>query len=321
MSTLNGPSRDDVPPEQPLLEASLEDGRSCAVLEEEVYQPQKSSDVDSIFSIDDDIASQATQERPQQVMRAEDYLSDCLAKDQKIQSRCREALLMINRDRLTRNLRRILKVYYVSLRKHAVIELEKMTVDLLRRRLARSRIATRLIDTICPTVGMDVSQIRQTAQIGRHEIENWINENRESLGSTVEVERPEDIEQSDSDNDASSDAGEVDARNVDIALAEHFLLTREPFQKLLVNTQMFLLPADLKPLTRILMTIPSHRISFISRDNQSSVDRFKTALEELSGADWQWWPFPGSRALLKDGFTRLIWRCVNCLSQSGCSIS
>ena len=94
---------------------------------------------------------------------------------------------------------------------------------------------------------------------------------------------------------------------------ESFLIQGSPFQTLLLNLQIFLLPATLSSLTRIIMSIPSDRICFSAANDFSLSNKIKAFIEDHTEETWNWWPLRARMRELHDNQTRLYWRCVSIL--------
>jgi hypothetical protein len=116
------------------------------------------------------------------------------------------------------------------------------------------------------------------------------------------------------DDSASEDEVDQEVRNYllpNVAEMESFLLQGNSFRSLLTNICLFLLPAALTPLSRVLITIPYDRIYFSSEDNISILNRVKGFVEDHTEENWNWWPLqPRMRPLAKDQ-TRVYWKCVS----------
>ena len=93
--------------------------------------------------------------------------------------------------------------------------------------------------------------------------------------------------------------------------AKRFLFGGIAFRRLLCNTQIFLIPAQLAPLCRVLMTTPSNDISFRYSEQLPKLDKLKVFLEDISNSKWDWWPWEPPERQLSEGYVRIHWQCVS----------
>lgn len=156
------------------------------------------------------------------------------------------------------------------------------------------------------------------------DLEHWMAENR-GLNSSLSPPTTLDIQSLDEDgilhdkdgNGDEEDNSDGELENFDLVTSlpnvsemESFLLDGDPFRNLQLNLHLYLLPASLAPLTRILMSTPNDRIRF-SRDNAQSIsNNVNLYIEKHTSPHWNWWPLQKPMARLKEGETRVHWQCV-----------
>ena len=248
----------------------------------------KDTDIRSVVSDDIDIESQASPERDHRIMFAENYFANFLSRDTDLHLLCKHAMQKISKQRLQRNLRRLLKSYYIRIRPKAQSFVEKGSVALLRWRISRKGIVRRLLATIAPQSEETASLIVEEVASARTRIENWLKLNAQARSTEHPPESRSSTDESDDDSSENSSADSVDEaiESASIAQAEYFLKSDRPFRELLSGVQIFLLPASLTYLTRTLMTLPSNCVSFHEAFHPSRVDVLKAFLESLSGTVW-----------------------------------
>ena len=282
-------------------------------------------DIRSIESNEEDIASQQSTSKTFPVHRAEKHLGKLLAHNEELRPLYLEALARMDNDRLTENLRRLLKYYYLDLCRSADTNLHRAATWLLRRRWSRVRIAQQIMNEIVTPdeeFHIPIEQRAREKYSELSEIEAWIPawisrpEHRAS-SDAVEGRRDEEEEAScdgGATGDESSSAGDNDDEGdilPNIAAAENFLQAGVPFRNLYGRLRMFLLPANLAPLTRIITTIPADRIWFSDAENSSILNEFKAFVEARTEENWNWWPLQPRMLKLQPSQTRMHWRCVS----------
>jgi hypothetical protein len=231
------------------------------------------------------------------------------------------ALGRMGKERFVNNFRRILKRYYLDLVQSTNTNLERATVHLLRSRWSRVRMAQDIVDRVSPESDeLYAQRLDDTRDIEDRipTLERWIAGNPglapplepQDIGDEVEV-RADDLDDAASDSDQEEEDRDVRSSLLpNVAEMESFLLQGDSFRSLVANTCLFLLPAALTPLSRVLMTIPYDRIYFSSKDNFSVLNRVKGFAEDHTEENWNWWPLqPRMRPLAKDQ-TRVYWKCV-----------
>lgn len=284
-------------------------------LEQDGTQRQKTLDVRSVLSNDDDVASQVSLERPAQHIWAEDYLANVLVEDTEVQELCQQALQGIETARFERNLSRLLKFYYLRLSDSARSIPEKEAAALLRRRVSRSRIAARIVESLTPESEGDRLRIDSEVEVAECRIMDWLRNvqpgrPQDSVDATLKQPLEWDSSDSNSDSERELNVSTSSIEFVDVGRLRAFLSSGDAFRQLRSRLQAFLLPASLTSLGRILLTIPSDRISFADAFDQSPADRVKSYLESLSGVPWNWWPLHPARPALKAGNIRVWYECV-----------
>ena len=249
---------------------------------------------------------------------AEEKLAEPMARNEFLRPLYQEAISNIGRTRFVENFRTLLKRWYLDLIPCGTNNLERATISLLRNRRNRSKIAHRIVDMSAPKseeARVESARFLIKVQGKAWLLEDWIINNpgladRLPL-SNIEVQQEHDFDLS---NDkkipvAEHEGGPKDMRY--IKKMETFLINGRPFQKLLMNFQIFLLPGSLRSLVRGILSIPGIDIRFSSEEDHTIVNRLKLFLERITHDDWIWWPFQATIRPLQQDETRLIWKCVS----------
>lgn len=289
-------------------------------------QADLDQEIRSIESNEEEIASQQSTRTTLQQHVAEKHLGDLLAHNEELQPLYKDALACVDKFRLTDNLRRLLKYYYLDLCQSADTNLHRAASQLLRKRWSRTRIAQQIVNAIGTPDEEFHSQIKQRTREKLSELsdlETWISQTeRLAPHDALEGQSDGDEEEYSTGDESSSngdDAGEgaygTDHKDKDIlpniAAAEDFLLAGIPFRKLCISLRLFLLPANLASLTRIIMTVPGDRIWFSDEEDCSVLNQFKAFIEARTEENWNWWPLQPRMLKLQPGQTRIHWRCVS----------
>lgn len=269
------------------------------------------SDIRSVMSDLNDIHSLASNRRMPQEIVAEEHLGVLLAQRSELKPLYEEALQKLGRSRFVENFRRLLKRYYLDLSRHANTNLQRATTHLLRSRWARIRIAQRVVDFFHAE---DKDAEAQMAQFIREnqwkvlDLESWIATNE---GLAPSMDDLDDTIMCEDSSDDDSNTGEDKASILpNVSEMEEFLVGGVSFQNLSVNMQLFLLPAALAPLTRIIMSIPEENIWFSAEDDLSFMNQTKIWLENRTVGKWNWWPMQPPMPLLQEDQVRVHWQCV-----------
>jgi hypothetical protein len=277
-------------------------------------QFEVSEDIRSVLSDTDDIHSLSASRRSHQETVAEEHVAIFLARREELKPLYEEALTRMEKERFVDNYRRLLKRYYLDLSKHAQGNLEKAAISLLRSRWARTRIAERISDIIKPESERSIVEmeehIRQT-ELKVLDLEAWIasNQGLAPINDPTAENCEDDEDLSSEEDDFPEDSKGSELPN--ISDIERLLMSGPSFVSLLVNLRIFLLPSSLGPLTRILMTMPRDRVSFLHHHNVSLADKIKIVIEGRTSDNWNWWPLEQPMKALQKGQTRIKWQCVS----------
>ncbi|KAH8821287.1 hypothetical protein F5884DRAFT_850522 [Xylogone sp. PMI_703] len=221
-----------------------------------------------------------------------------------------EALTKMEKERFVRNLRRLLKKYYIDLKQNVNNNLQQATIDLLRTRCARDRIAEQIANILEPEseeVEAEMEQRLLTIEKGLVDLESSTNNTPGLASSDDETDDSTIMSDSSSDDEDNENSNIQDLPN--ISEMEGFLLEGPAFRRLVVSMCLLLLPSSLSSLTRIIMSIPSKHIWFESEEDTSMLNRSKIFIEDQSTGSWDWWPLqPPMRFLQKDQ-VRIHWKC------------
>ena len=110
--------------------------------------PGSDGDIMSVASDPREIASQASANVTRQQEKAEKLISTTLAGNDQLSTLYQNALAKMSSQRLQRNLRRLLKQYYIDLLPLAEYNLRRATVNIFRSRAGRTRISRQIIDSL-----------------------------------------------------------------------------------------------------------------------------------------------------------------------------
>jgi hypothetical protein len=279
-------------------------------------------DLRSIISDRDDINSQASTRRSPQQILAETHLAALLAHHEVLQPLFREALNLVDEYRFIKNLRSLLKQFYMDLTLQGKTNLEKVTIQLLLSRWSRVRLAQQVLDHLQPKTQEPVDEQVPETKLQIRDLEDWIANNA-GLSSTMDPTVPHtthdvvDDTISEEKEDFSDDSDDEDFEKLsdlpNVAEMESFILRGKPFSKISATLCLFPLPNSLSSLTRILMSMPRDRVWFSDEEDTSLLNKMKTTIEDATENNWDWWPLrPKMKQLQKDQ-TRVHWHCVRYL--------
>ena len=281
------------------------------------------NDTRSVISDLHEINSQASTRRSLQEVLAGEHLVILLTQHKELQPLFRDALNVINEKRFVDNMRRLLKRFYMDLALQAKTNLEHAATNLLRSRWSRIRLAQKIVDRLSPQKQEDTTRQISEIQLQVRDLEAWIASNAglsSHLANFPDINVPlpfdEVIEEEEGTDDDGDDDDEFEQPKPlpNIGEMENFLLCGNSFRKFSANICLFLLPASLTSLTRVLMSIPYDRIWFSDEEDPSLVNRLKTMIEDATEENWNWWPLrPRMKTLLK-GQTRVHWICVSLIA-------
>ena len=299
-------------------------------VEPEVATPKSHHDIDddveSLASDIEDIGSHRSISRTPQVITAEHHLAIVLAQHSQLTSLHKKALSKIGVGRFIENLRRLLKQYYLDLRPTADTNLKRASIDILKNRWSRYRIAQQIVEIYRPDT--EESQTKMPKPEDREErmsrLEQWIVKNQAFSPEAHYSERVRSVEQGAEttvqhwENASSSEEMDSESESYaakpwpNVAEMENFIVGGNAFQNLIANFQVFLLPRDLRTqVTRALMCIPKEDRWFSPEEDLSFQNKFKIFAESITEQDWDWWPFRTKMRPLKKNETRLHWHCVS----------
>ena len=283
-------------------------------------------DIESLASVMEDIGSQRSISMTPQAITAEHHLANVLAQHRQLILLNKDALSKIGVARFIANLPRLLKKYYLDLRQNADTNLKRASVDVLKNKWSRYRIAKQIVEAYEP--GSDEIQTGMRKPEDRQEsmsrLELWIAQNQAFSSEAHNSEPIHSVKQSVEmnmqhwENDSSSEETESETESYatepwpNIAEMENFMLGGIAFQNLVANFHAFLLPRDLRTqVTRALMCIPKKDRWFSIEEDLSFQNKFKIFVESITEQDWDWWPFRAKMRPLKENETRLHWYCVS----------
>lgn len=277
-------------------------------------------DIKSVVSDGTDNDSLTYGRKTSQEAIAERYLGILLANNHELKPLYEEALTRMSKSRFVDNVRRLLKRYYLDLVLCTRTNLEKVTIHLLKNRWSRTRMAQHIADLLKPENEEFRVQIEEQTQGTKdrlHDLSIWIEKipRLSCPDLTPELAIMDDKDLTSDDEDDEEDDKNTGALS-NIGEMEEFLTRGSPFRTLLSNLRIFLLPASLDTLTRVIMSIPSDRIWFSEKDDLSLSNQIKAFVEDYTEENWNWWPLRARMRELQINQTRLHWRCVSIHSTS-----
>lgn len=265
------------------------------------------NDILSLASDNDDIGSQVSNETTYQEMTGKALIRVFLSEDTDFRSICEKAMGHMGRQRFVENLRRLLKSFHKNLAAEAEAEAEKAVARLLRSRRGRLWISEQL--ALC--IQQEQEETReghrvdtQVAPEDKHRIETWLR----TLTRAVDPEEFEDLNVNDESGTSDSDDGFARDEFPFISELETFLRRAKSFRTLLKDFMLMFLPTELR---HVLLSIPKEQIWVEQEQDISPANRVKAWVEDSTQVRWNWWPLEPRKRMLREGESRLFWRCVS----------
>jgi tetratricopeptide (TPR) repeat protein len=281
---------------------------------------------------DSSIASHTTTVREK---LGKDYIARFLADDEEMRLLCNSVLDKIDREQFVDLGRQMLKSYYLGLLEHAKTELEKQGVRLMKSRSGRQRICEGIVDIIKSEDAEndeEKSRAAEQNQLAEKRLEMFTKNLPDTYPypdpnqpSGIEVELPADYnnvigsdgqdtgtgqEQDESfpDRGLESEIQSEDNDLPNLARMKEFFRESEPFQVLLNDFRIQLLPHSLRD---IIQTAPRGSLSLSDQHNNSISNQIKAFVEDFTMLEWNWWPLEPRMRGLASYETRLFWHCVS----------
>ena len=292
--------------------------------------PHLDHDIESVPSDSDDIQSLASS-KSLSALGPEDQIAMLLAQRNELLPIHTEALAKVGMSRFINNYRRLLKRYFLDLSQHAHSNLERTAINVLRRRSARMKIARSIAYLIEPKDEGPEDVIKDRIRVieeKRVYTEHWIANNQHLTTTDDPAPRTATSHGDDEHFACSENSDDVDSHSEDdseddedklfevtklprLTELEGLFTNGSPFESLLINLYNFLTPSYLAPLTRTLLSIPRNQIDFSSKEDLTPMDKVKLLIEDFTNDNWNWWPLQPPLRPLKEGETRLKWKCVS----------
>ena len=293
------------------------------------FNENRLDDIVSVVSDTQDIGSQIITKISSQQEFAEQVVSAVLADH--LRSFVEKALERMSFERLQRNVRRLLKDFYLDLLPLADDNLRKATVNVLRSRHGRTRITYEALNSI--TLNQEESETHvekhnQAEDNKKEFLEAWISQNqafaKPIMAESADIQKNKEDEvqhekvfetRGKAESDSSSEVSEASEAHETlekprIAEMETFLFKGQAFEMLVFRAYTFLLPRELQPLLRVILSVPKEKVWF-ERDYPSFTDSCKEFVENRTSEDWNWWPLAQRKRMLTPDQTRMHWRCVS----------
>lgn len=278
------------------------------------------SDVASIFSNLEEIQSTVEVQKTPYILDAEEQLTLIFMDNVEIKDTCTELLGRMGKRRFVTNLRRLLKRYYLHLLPSAQVSIEKGCLELFKSRFTRTRVAVAIADKIRPhsdQTRVDVENDIRKAQAMRPDVERWLGGN--PAFSLDSQSPPHKLEDSDATSDSASSTDKDEPEDIlkysedlkHINRVKRFLTEGAAFRKLLLDIEMMLLPKELTGTAESLLATSEDNILFDVEQGQSSWNRWKIKIEQMTHTKWDWWPLSPISYPVSKGQSRVQWICVS----------
>ncbi|KAI9677239.1 MAG: hypothetical protein M1822_008188 [Bathelium mastoideum] len=272
--------------------------------------PARTNESASLPALTAEAGSQASIGTNWEELTDEALIGMLLSEKSSFQSLCEKALIQMGRSHFLRNMRRILRSFYINLSIESRNDTEKVIVRPLRSRQGRMRISHQLADHVEQERGESSKTAMADPQVVAHD-KDWVEEWRER---TLREERlaPEvEREAQDTDSESStsaSDEGSPGDQFFHISELGNFLQGTRSFQILLKDCMMMFLPMELR---HVISSIPREHIWISSEQDLSATNVIKAWVEDNTQVKWNWWPLEPRKRVLQDDETRIFWRCVS----------
>ncbi len=234
----------------------------------------------------------------------------------------KEVLSKVGIDRFEDRFVKLLEGFYHDLLQDANTDLEQAILGVLKPRDFKIRLAARV-----------VRQYRLVDNNPRSDQNSGLKQDEPSSDDAFtpnaqRVETPRTMSYLDWGVVSDSDEDEYDEYDKDIEVYNDFaalpsiaemrniVSKGNAFKNLKTGLRVLLLPPNIRPLSRIMMTIPSDRLWFSSKEDLSLSNKIKALMEEFSEERWCWWPLRSRMRLLRNEETRMHWRCVSGVNAS-----
>ncbi|KAL4974912.1 hypothetical protein BDW66DRAFT_79394 [Aspergillus desertorum] len=286
------------------------EAQSALPFDQKVSDTSEDEDYISVVSNDDDIASQVATKRTEPEIFAARYFGSFLAELKELRPLHEEALRKLGVKRFRENYRRILKYYVVKLRPEAYSAIEKDIVRVLKSRLNRMNIAERILSLIQEEKENKTKPLDEliSRPVEKQSLEAWARNAYGQPAADVmfdpEIEGYEQSDDEDEIEDAEEDAHLQELQFPNLTYVDSFLRRDLPFQALVLNLRLLLLPATLR---EMLETTPKRSIHISQTDDTSLLNHAKELIENYTGFDWDWWPLMPRIPKLSRGRLRLQW--------------
>ncbi|GMG13314.1 unnamed protein product [Aspergillus oryzae] len=268
----------------------------------------------SVVSDDNDIASKTSTRRTQPEILAVRHIASFLYELEELRPLHEQALKKLGPKRFQENYRRILKFYVLKLRNEAQTTVQIDIFRVLKSRLNRINVARQIIDLIRDDKDDSTKPLdRLTSQpVEKQPLEDWI---RNIYGlhvvDTAVTPKFESHEQFSDGSDSEEAKDEYHAKELlfpNITHANKFLYSVIPFQALLLELRLLVLPASLR---EVVESTPKHLIHVSPVNDTSLINMAKAFIEGHTAFEWDWWPLMPRVPELSPGRMRLQWSVSN----------
>jgi hypothetical protein len=267
----------------------------------------------SVESDNNDISSQAATMRTRPEILAVRHIASFLCELEELRPLHEEALKKLGPKRFQQNYRRILKVYVLRLQIEAQTAVQKDIIRVLKSRFNRTSMAQRIIDLIQEDKDDSAKPLNViTLQpVEKQSLEDWIKDTHGPTVADAVGSNFEDHDQLSTGSGSEEDEEEYRVEEFlfpNLTNADRFLHGGLPFQTLLLELTLLVLPASLR---QIVESTPKHLIHVSSTNDMSLSNIVKGFVEDHTAFEWDWWPLTPRVPDIPPGRFRLQWSVSN----------
>ena len=281
-------------------------------------------DLSSVRSHFEDSYSTSSDSQSLRYRAAEIRFSDLLSQRPEMNKLIEQACAEMPRDRVQRNLGRLLYVYYLGLSMRATSHLSRRASQLLRSKRRREYIAAKVVSYICPESNEQFeSGLRELRANVKDMIDieistrRWLAEMNPDDPILLDIDESPD--QSSDDGQSDDDENDPNDQNTQVLVEplaliprmERFLMLDHPIKGLEQELRLFLLPTTYKHFYSTIKETPHQPFLCSYTKSVFVVDKIKAAVEDFTGAEWIWWPLSQCNRQLRAGDARVSWFCVS----------
>jgi hypothetical protein len=283
-------------------------------LDQKSLDSLQDEDCVSVVSDDNGIASQVAMIRTQPENFVIRHIASFLCEREELRPLHKKALKGLGTTRFQHGYRQILKSYVMRLNNEARTAVQNDIVRVLKPPSNRINVAQRIIALIQEE---NDGTTKPLDSINSQPVEKQTVEEWERYAHGLLVADPVvnsdcgEYEQSSGRSDSEAAQDEHRAEELlfpNIANVNRFLYRGIPFQTLLLELRLLILPSSLREITE---SIPKHLIHISPVNDRSLINMVKAWIEDHTAFEWDWWPLMPRVPHLPSGRLRLQWRVSN----------